>query len=60
MTDTKTKRVTVFLPPETNTELRIEAATQGTDLSPIVTEALHLYFAHKDRQRQEKAKRVSA
>jgi len=59
MTDTKAKRVTVFLSPETLTDLRIEAAIQDTDLSPIVTEALHLYFAHKDRERQ-KAKRVSA
>jgi hypothetical protein len=56
---TDTKRVTVFLPLETNTELRIEAATQGTDLSPIVTEALRLYFAHKDRERQQ-PKRVPA
>ena len=59
MSNTNTKRVTLFLNPETLTDLRIEAATQGTDLSPIVTEALHLYFAHKDRERQ-KAKRVPA
>ena len=47
-----TKRVTVFLPQETNTDLRIEAAIQGANISTIVIDALKLYFAHKDRERQ--------
>lgn len=44
-----TERVTLFIPPEVNTDIRIEAIKQRKTISAIATEALQQYLEAQNK-----------
>lgn len=47
MQSTKIERVTIFIPADLNTEIRVEAARTRKNISDIVREILEKHFAAK-------------